>query len=392
MLARKKLISKPVLTIVAIVVVIGSVAGWRASQAGKDTKKPETKVVLEFTPADVAKVEMRSLVNTIQFSGSLSPVVQTTVKSKVPGEVTRVTVREGQAVSDGQVLAEIDTSDLKARLDAQAAAFEEARAKLDLAQKNRENSQQLLRQKFISQNAYDTTLSAYEAAAASMRSAEAQVRMAKRAVDDANVRAPFAGIVAKRIVNPGEKVGIDSPLFALVDLGLMEIEAPAPASEVPSVRVGQQVSFSVDGFSDRTFTGRVERINPVAEPGSRSITLYISVANRDGVLRGGMFAKGQIVLDRTAPAVVVPATAIRDEAGQSYVFTLEDGKITKRAVKVGVTEAQNGMVEVKSGLESGLSVVSARVSGLKHGTPATMKQPVMKPAGQSNSTKPAKEG
>jgi RND family efflux transporter MFP subunit len=392
MFSKKKLYSKPVLAGVVVIAIVGSVVGWRASQAGKDAKKPEAKIVLEFTPADVATVEMRSLVNTIQFSGSLSPVVQTTVKSRVSGDVMRVMVREGQAVSEGQVLAQIDTADLKARLDAQSATLEEARAKLDIALKNRENNQQLLRQKFISQNAYDTTHSTYEANAAMMRSAEAQLRIAQKAMDDAVVRAPFSGIVAKKIANAGEKVGIDSPLFALVDLGHMEIEAPAPASEIPSVRVGQPVTFRVDGFSDRTFEGRVERINPVTEQGSRSITLYISVANRDGALRGGMFAKGQIVLDRTKPTVVVPATAIRDESGQSYVFTLENGKLAKRAVKVGVSEPQQGLVEVKSGLESGLSVVSARVSGLKDGAAATMKQPVVKPAGESNATSAAKAG
>jgi RND family efflux transporter MFP subunit len=382
---KKKLLSKPVLAALGLVLVVGSVVGWRASQAGKDQpKKADAKIVLEFTPADVATVEMKSLTNAIQFAGSLSPVTQTTVKSKVPGDVTKVLVREGQSVAQGQLLAQIDTADLQARMDAQAAALAEARARNDIALKNRENNQQLLRQKFISQNAYDTTASISEAAEASMRSAEAQLRMAKRAIEDAEIRAPFAGIVAKKIVNPGEKVGVDSPLFALVDLGHMEIEAPAPAADVPSVRFGQPVTFRVDGFGDRVFEGRVERINPVADQGSRSITLYISVANSDGVLRGGMFAKGQIVLDRTAPAVVVPATAIRDEAGQTYVFTIEGGKLSKRAVKVGATETQQGLVEVKSGLESGLSVVSARVSGLKDGMPATMKEPVVKPAGESN--------
>ena len=390
---KKKLLSKPVLAGVVVILVAGSIVGWRASQAGKqEPKKDPSKVVLEFTPADVATVEMKSLVNTIQFAGSLSPVMQTTVKSKVPGDVMRVAVREGQTVSQGQVLAQIDTADLQAKLDAQAAALAEARAKLDIARKNRENNQQLLRQKFISQNAYDTTVSVYDAADANMRSMEAQLRLAQKAIADANITAPFNGIVAKKIVNPGEKVGIDSPLFALVDLGNMEIEAPAPASEIPSVRVGQPASFRVDGFADRTFEGRVERINPVADQGSRSITLYISVANRDGVLRGGMFAKGQIVLDRSKPAVVVPATAIRDEAGQSYVFTVEDGKLTKRPVKVGMSEPQQGLVEVKSGLQSGLSVVSARVSGLKDGMPATMKQPVVKPAGESNAATAAKAG
>ncbi len=389
MFSKKKLLSTPVLAVVAIVAIVGSVVGLRASQAGKQTKKPEpAKVVLEFTPADVAMVEMKSLVNRIQFSGSLSPYLQTTVKSRVAGDVTHIQVREGQAVAEGQVLAQIDTADLKARLDAQAAALEEARAKLDIALKNRENNQQLLRQKFISQNAFDTTQSAWEGAAASMRSAEAQLRIAQKAMNDADVRAPFAGISAKKRIGTGENVGIDSPLFALVDLSRREIEAPAPASEIPSVRVGQPASFRVDGFGDRTFDGRVERINPVTEQGSRSITMYISVANRDGVLRGGMFAKGQIVLDKTAPAAVVPASAIRDESGQSYVYTIEDGKIGKRAVKVGVTEPQEGLVEVKSGLESGLQVVSARVTGLKPGAAATLKSPVVKPASEAQDSKP----
>jgi multidrug efflux pump subunit AcrA (membrane-fusion protein) len=124
----------------------------------------------------------------------------------------------------------------------------------------------------------------------------------------------------------------------------------------------------------------VERINPTAEQGSRAITLYISVANRDGALRGGMFAKGQIVLDKTAPATMVPASAVRDEAGQSYVFTIEDGRVAKRAVKVGASEPHGGMVEVKSGLEKGLQVVSARVSGLKTGARAVIKPVASAPA------------
>jgi RND family efflux transporter MFP subunit len=390
--AQRRLKMKPLAIGVVVVLALGAVVGFRATQGAKSEQKKEAPPVLEFTPSDVAIVEVRELDRAIAFSGSLMPVVQTTLKSKVPGEVQKVLVREGETVAQGQVMAQIDTTVLQMEIDSRLGALEEAKARLSIAEKNRENNQQLLRQKFISQNAFDTAHSTYEASAAMLRSAEAQVRIAQKAMDDAAVRAPFTGIVAKKMVNPGEKVGVDSPLFALVDLGLMEIEAPAPASEIPSVRVGQPASFRVDGFADRTFEGRVERINPVTEQNSRSITLYISVANRDGVLRGGMFAKGQIVLDTTAPAAVIPATAVRDEAGQTYVFTIEDGKIARRAVKVGVTEAQQGMVEVKSGLETGLQVVSARVSGLKAGAPAIMKAPVLKPAGESNASAPAKAG
>lgn len=383
MFLRKPRHMKPIIAVVAAVVVIGSLVGFRATQAHKPEDKKDAPVVLEFTPADVAVVEVRSLTRSIQFSGSIMPVVQTTVKSKVPGEVTHLMAREGQAVEPGQLLAQIDTRDLQSRLDAAVASLEEARARLTIAEKNRVNNQQLLNQKFISQNAYDTTQSVYEAGVALVNSQDAQVRIARKALEDAQVRAPFAGIVARRMANTGEKVSVDSPLFTLVDLGRMEIEAPAPAAEVPSIRVGQAASFRVDGFGERNFEGRVERINPVADANSRSITLYISVANRDGSLKGGMFAKGQIVLDETRRSAVVPAAAIREESGQLYVFTIEGGKIARRPVQVGFTEPQQGLVEVQSGLEQGLNVVSARVSGLKAGAPA-----MMKPAGAT----PARQG
>ncbi|HUP97548.1 MAG TPA: efflux RND transporter periplasmic adaptor subunit [Usitatibacter sp.] len=363
---------KPLFIALAVAAVVASLVGWRATQAKPEPRK-DGPVTLEFTSADVAVVELRSLVRSIPFSGSLAPVIQTAVKSKVPGEVTRVMVREGEAVREGQLLAQIDVADLQSRVDAQTAALEEAKARLNIAEKNRANSQQLLRQKFISQNAYDTSESTFDASAASVRSQEAQLRIARKAVDDAALRAPFAGIVATRTVNPGEKIGIDHPLFTLVDLGRMEIEAPAPASEIPAVKVGQPVAFRVDGFGERDFEGRVERINPTAQPGSRAINLYISVANRDGLLRGGMFAKGRIVLDRSQPGAVVPATAIREESGQSYVFTIEKGAIARRPVKLGMAQAEDGMVEVVSGLERGVHVVAARVSGLKVGAPAKLK-------------------
>jgi RND family efflux transporter MFP subunit len=379
---RKPRHLKAILATVAVVAVVGSLAGFRATQAKKPDEKKDAPVVLEFTPADVAVVELKSLTRSIAFSGSVAPLVQTTVKSKVPGEINRVLAREGETVAAGQLLAQIDTRDLQSRLDAQAASLEEARARLTIADKNRVNNQQLLNQKFISQNAYDTTQSVYEAGVALVNSQEAQLRIARKALEDAAVRAPFAGIIARRMAHAGEKVNVDSPLFTLVDLGRMEIEAPAPAAEVPAIRVGQPATFRVDGFGERAFHGKVERINPVADANSRSITLYISVDNRDGLLKGGMFTKGQIVLDETRKTAVIPAAAVREESGQMYVFTIEGGKIARRPVQVGFTEPQQGLVEVRSGLEQGLNVVSARVSGLKAGAPAMMKPATAQPARQ----------
>ncbi len=380
MLSGRKRFTKPVVAGVVVVVIAAAAAFAVSATREKKEEKKAAAVVMEFAPADVARVEKRDITRSIGFSGSLAPVVQTNVKSRVAGELSKVFVKEGETVAAGQVLAQVETVDLQSRLDAQVAALEEAKARYAIADKNRINNEALLRQKFISQNAFDTTLSVHDAAAATVRSAEAQLRIAQKAMSDATVRAPFAGIIARKIANTGEKVGIDSPLFALVDLGLMEIEAPAPASEIPAMKVGQPVRFRVDGFGNRQFEGHLERINPQAEQNSRAITIYITVPNKDGALRGGMFAKGDVQVDRTAASTVIPANAVRDEAGQTFVYTIEDGKIARRAVKVGLAEPQQGMIEVLEGLDEGINVVSVRATGLKVGAPAAIKTQEAGPA------------
>jgi membrane fusion protein, multidrug efflux system len=375
---RPRRLAKPAIA-VAVVLVMGSLVAYRVSSAKKEEPAKAPDPALEFTAADVAVVELREIARVVPISGSLSPVAQSTVRSKVPGEVRRVLVREGERVVQGQLLAEIDTVDLQARLDAQVASLEEAKARLSIAAKNRDNGQKLYTQGFISQNAFDTTQSSWEAAEAAVRSAEAQVRLARNATHDAVVRAPIEGIVARKMVNAGEKVGVDGPLFTIVDLARMEVEAPVPASEVPGMRVGQNATLRVDGFGEREFAGRLERINPTTEQSSRSITVYLSVSNRDGALRGGMFAKGTLVLDRGETAPVIPATAVREEAGQAFVFTIEKGKLVRRPVTLGVREEQAGIVQVRNGLEKGATVVSSRAMGLKAGTAAVLKE-AAKPA------------
>jgi len=361
---------KALLYSLVAIIAVGTLVAFRVNSAKKEEPAKTAAPVLEFTRADIAVVELRALARTLPISGSLSPVTQSTVRSKVPGEIRRVLVREGERVAAGQLLAEIDTVDLQARLDAQVASLEEAKARLSIAAKNRDNAQKLNKQGFISQNAFDTSQSGFEAAAAAAKSAEAQVRLARNAMQDAVVRAPIDGIVAKKMINAGEKVGVDSPLVTIVDLAKMEIEVLAPASEIPGIRIGQTASFRVDGFGERSFAGRLERINPTTEPGSRAITVYLSVGNQDGLLKGGMFAKGSLILDKGEPAPTIPASALQEEAGQAFVYTVEQGKIGRRAVKIGLREEQTGLVEVVSGLEKGVAVVAARTIGLKAGAAA----------------------
>ena len=365
---------KPALAIVGILAVGGSLVGLRASQANKDTPKKDDDApkIFEFAAGDLAELKREALGRDIPLSGSVRPLLAATVRAKVPAEVARVGAQEGDRVAAGHALVVLDTADLKARAEAQNAAVAEMKARLDLARKNQANNKALLDKSFISQNAYDGVINTVQVAEANLRSADAQAAIAERALGDAQIRAPFAGIVAKRWVNVGDKVSADMPVVHLVDLSRMELEAQVPVSEIAYVKVGQEVSFRVDGFIGRPFTGRVERVNPSAEAGSRSISIFVTLANADGALRGGMFASGSLSARLGTEVDVIPVSAVLEEGGQSYVYVVKDGKVERRSVSVGARNKERGLIEVREGLERGVPVITVKADGLQAGAKAVV--------------------
>jgi RND family efflux transporter MFP subunit len=342
--------------------------GAEIQAADASEEKADENPIMELAPADVATVSLAMLNRGLPITGSLSPLLHTTVKAQVAGEVLEVTVREGQTVKKGDVLVRIDTRNLKAQLEAAQAALEKAKADLSLARINLDNNAVMLEKKFISQNTFDTVESSYQVALANVKAAEAELSLARIALQYATVTAPFDGTISGRMVNPGGKVEIGSDLMALVDLTHLELQAPAPSHEVPSVRIGQIARFRVDGFGERVFEGHVERINPMTDTGSRSIMLYLSVDNPDGVLKGGMFAQGSLILDESGPVPAVPLTALHDDAGSPYVFAIEDGRTVRRRVELGLRSPEQNLVEIRSGLKAGDRVVAVHLPKLVHGT------------------------
>lgn len=368
------------LVLVILLIVAALAAVFMATRGGAAAKPADDKAKAyngpyELAAADVATVEQRALSRSLPLSGSLTPLVQATVKSRVSGDVLEVLVREGQVVKKGEVLARIDIRNLGAQFDSQRASLDKARADLALAKINSETNALMLKEKFISKNAYDSALSAYDAAAASVKVAEAQARLAQIGLDDAVVRAPIAGIVSQRMVQPGEKVSPDSPMLAIVDLGQLELEAPAPASEIPSVKIGQTGSFKVGGYGERVFTAKVERINPSTDAGTRSIKLYLSVDNADGALRGGMFAQGELVLDQSAPSPTVPTSAIRSDSGVTYVLAVEQDKLVRHTVTLGLKTDDSSYVEVRDGVRVGSQVLAAKIDALHDGSTVKLASP-----------------
>ena len=360
--------------VLAVAGAVGGSVALRAAKRDAGTAK-EVPAALQFVEGDVAYVERRPLDRWLPVSGTLQAVRQAVVKAKIAGDVEALTVREGEAVRAGQKLARIDSPDLAARLAERQGALESARAQLALAEKTRSMNLRLLADKFISQNAFDGTESTYDVARGNLKSAEAQVQVARNALADADVVAPLSGIVARRHVQTGEKVAVESPIVTIVDLTDLEVQALVPALDVPELVPGMPVELAVDGFGERRFAGRIERINPSTEPGTRAIIVYVALPNPDAALRSGMFATGRIALAASAPLPTLPAIAVRSEAGQSYVWTIERGRLAKRIVSTGRRDETSGRVEIRSTLAPDTPVLAARFDNLKDGAPALVRAP-----------------
>lgn len=381
--------------IILLLVIAGLVLAWilthpapagapteKATDEKAETEKPKPAVSL--AAEDVVLVQAHRLAQTLPLTGTLNALVQSTVKAKVSGEVLEVRVREGDTVHRGDVLVRIDTRAAQALVDSQRAALEKARADMAMAKLNLDNNQRLVDKHFIAQNVVDTARSSYEASAAGVKLAEAQLRQAEIGVTDAVVHAPINGVVAKRMTQPGEKISPDSPLLLVVDLNPMALEAPAPTSEVAGIAVGQQATVKVDGFGERLFAATVERINPVAEAGSRAILVYLAVPNADGALRGGMFAQGSLTLRQTEPVPAIPVTAVQGNVSQAHVLVVQDGKLLEKTLQLGFRSESQGLVEVKQGLSIGDTVLAVASPLLKAGMAVQLKpaepQPLAAPA------------
>jgi RND family efflux transporter MFP subunit len=278
----------------------------------------------------------------------------------------------------------VETADLDARVLERQGQLQSARAQLALAEKTNAMNQKLLKQNFISQNASDNAESSLEVAKGNLQAAQAQLRVAQNALKDSVATSPLSGVVAKRHVQPGEKVGFDSPLVTVVDLKDMELQALVPSGDIPELKPGMTVDLAVDGFADRKFTGRIERINPSTEAGTRAILVFVGIPNPAQALRGGMFATGRIALAAGAPVPTLPATAVRTEAGQTFVWTIHGGKLAKRNILVGRRDDDAGRVELKTALPPDVQVLAARFDNLKEGAPALVRATEDVPPGKAS--------
>ncbi|WGS50668.1 efflux RND transporter periplasmic adaptor subunit [Paraburkholderia sp. D15] len=372
---RKRILIAAVVVIVMLAIAIAQAIRKRSAPAAA-AAQPAASIV-EFAPDDLTTVSRRTLSETLPLTGSLRAITQAAVKSKVNGSALDVLVREGDAVKTGQILAKIDARDYVARAEQSRGQMAAMAGQLDIARQTLDNNRVLVQKGFISKNAFDTAQSQYEIARANLDAARAALASSNLSLDDTVVRSPLDGQIATRSVEPGEKVTVDTRLFDVVDLRALELEAPVPVGEIGRVRIGQPVSIAFDGI-DTPVQGAITRINPAAQPGSRSIMVYVQVANPAGTLRVGMFGTGTISVGSRPNVLVVPADAVRTDGARHSVYALVGGKLVEQLVQTGATgDADNATwTEITGGaLNAGEQIVKNNLGSLRIGSTVHVVQP-----------------
>lgn len=322
--------------------------------------------VLEIPADDLLTARRIDLQRRIEFSGSVRAAQSSFVKARVAGEVRTLAVREGDRVRAGQVLVQQDTTEFDWRVRQADQQAQAAKAQLDIAQRALANNKALVAQGFISPTALESSVSNEAAAQANLQAALAGLELARKSRADATLTAPMSGLVSQRLVQPGERVGVDTRILEIVDLTALEIEAAMAPEDVAAVQVGQAARVSVDGVPVE-IGARVARINPAAQAGSRTVPVYLKL-DPHPALRHGLFARGAVEADRR-PVLAVPSLALRQDRADPYVLMARDDRIVVQTVRTGSRGTADGVewVEVTQGLAEGTRVLAGTVGNLPEG-------------------------
>ena len=375
-LSSIKLTPKRIVIALVVIALAGGI--WRALSAKRAQQAAATEAAqiqgqIEFSQNDVFTAEIREITQGLAVSGTVKALNYAVIKARVAGELKEITVREGDSVKAGQVLARIDPVEYQRRFEQAQEQASAAKSQMEIAQRQWDTNKALVDQGFISKTALDNSLASFQGAVASHKAAIAGADVARKSLDDSVLRAPFSGVIAVRSAQLGERVGIDAKVLELVDLRQLEVEAPLSPSDSLDVKMGQTAQLQIEDRAELV-TAHVTRMSPSAQAGSRSVLVYLTLDQPAG-LRHGLFAKGTLGLVKSQ-VLAVPLTSVRTDHPSPYVQVVEKvGEVTQirhQTVEMGIrgNEASGKdpqeWVAVK-GLAAGSLVLKGQVGAMREG-------------------------
>lgn len=361
---------------IGLVLVAGMAAGgwwWmgpgRAAQAAAAKPAGSAEKALEFLPSEVTRPALQAMPRHLEFSGPLVARQSAVVRAKAVGRLVRLTVSEGSRVRAGQVVGQLELPDQASRVAERAALLEVARATLAQAERTHAQNERLAAQQFISSAALDSSRSQVDTARAQWQAAQAALDTQRVGLRDTQLVAPIDGIVARRHVLPGEQLAPEQDVLSVVDLGTLELAGSVAVHDVSRLSVGALVSVMVEGQA-QPVQGRLARIAPAAEAGTRAIGVAIDVPNPQERLRAGQYALARVTQDDPVQRLTLPAAAVGSTSGQAHVWAIEQGQLKRRAVTVGRRDDARNRVEVLEGVGADHQVLAMRFDNLREGAKA----------------------
>jgi RND family efflux transporter MFP subunit len=344
----------------------GAATGASGSTGGAGPGGGRGPTTLTLAATDISTVQPTTIEDVASISGDLHPIETVVVRARIEGDLDAVTVREGDVVRTGQMLARFAVNEQESALRSAQADKVAAQSDLENARWNADQSAQLFKAGAISEQANKTAQQAVATALARLAAADSRVRSTSIVVRDTRVISPTTGIVSKRQVESGEHVSRGAALFEVVRNDVLELVAAVPARAAGAVRVGQAVRFVADG---RNFGGRVARLSPTIDPATRSITVYVEVPNPSGAIRGGTFATGQVVSRTVSNVLAIPREAIHYSADGSsqFAYRIANDVIEYATLTTGVSDDRLGLVEVLEGLKAGDRIITGNVGNVGRG-------------------------
>ena len=358
--------------VVILTLVTGSAAVLLVSQgatapATAAADAPSVPRAMHLHPMELVNVQPQRIEDLVMVTGTIHPVQEAAIAAQVGGLAETVTVWPGDHVEAGQLLVEVGTTDLQLQLDQQSSTMASSIVQLRAAEATLQRTRLLADKGLAAKTTLDTAQAEVDQLAAAIATQQSQVGLAEANLERARVMAPFAGTVASRDIEPGQIVSPGTTMLSIVDLSRVRVEVVAALKDSARIRAGQPVRLAVQGMAGEQFTGVVDRVSPVAEAGTRSIKVYLSLDNADGRLRGGMFVTGEIVVRQDEDVIAVPATAILTRDDASYVLAVVDNVLQERPIETGNTWPATMLVEARSGIAAGDVVVGKDLSGLADG-------------------------
>lgn len=313
-------------------------------------------------------------------SGTMTPQEAATLRSELSGPIVQTYVEQGQPVKRGQPLARIDDTAIRETVLSAQSSARSAQLALDNAKRDAERQQRLETAGAVAPRDVEAAQRALASAQAAMADAESRLTAAQQQLAKTTFRAPFDGLVSERPVNAGDVVQPGTAIATVVNPASMRLEGSVPAEQLSSLKIGTPVIFTVNGYGTQTFTGRIDRINPTADPTTRQVRVYVTIPNEKSTLVGGLFADGRVATE-SRQGIMIPTVAVDERGISPIVLRIRSDTVESVPVQLGVRDNASDQVEIRTGVSVGDTLLANASQGLAPGTRVRITAVGDRPAG-----------